>query len=200
MLPKTTNGCDALPCLSAMQKCIRRGLEREAMEFASELALTSKAYCSMVLNRLLIIAHEDIGLANPQAAPFVMSVVQMVDRLYNPKKMGKAMMPIGNAIRLMCRGPKSREGDHFMIAVLTQTDKGYKPTVPDWAFDGHTAKGRKLGRGVEFFLAESTKLSAATAHPPDVDLYQAEAAEIMRQKEVAAKSPPDEQNGVLSFT
>lgn len=36
-IPQTVHGLAALECLSAMQKCIRRGEERMAMEFACEL-------------------------------------------------------------------------------------------------------------------------------------------------------------------
>ena len=35
MIPATVNGLPAMACVSAMQKSIRRGLEREAMQFAS---------------------------------------------------------------------------------------------------------------------------------------------------------------------
>ena len=35
VIPDTKNGLPAMACVSAMQKAIRRGLEREAMEFAS---------------------------------------------------------------------------------------------------------------------------------------------------------------------
>jgi hypothetical protein len=52
MIPTTKSGLDALTCNSALQKCIRRGLEKEAMEFACELLHTSKAFHSMVCNRL----------------------------------------------------------------------------------------------------------------------------------------------------
>lgn len=34
MIPPTTNGLPAMACVSAMQKAIRRSMEREAMEFA----------------------------------------------------------------------------------------------------------------------------------------------------------------------
>jgi hypothetical protein len=57
----TRHGLDPLVCLSALQKCIRRGLEREAMEFACELLNTpEKRFCTMVTNRLQIISHEDM--------------------------------------------------------------------------------------------------------------------------------------------
>ena len=52
-----------------MQKAIRRGIEREAMEFAVELMHTSKAFHSMVCNRLEVICHEDLDtLAAPHGS------------------------------------------------------------------------------------------------------------------------------------
>ena len=41
MMPRTVHNMDALVCISAMQKAIRRGLEEEAMQFAVELLHTS---------------------------------------------------------------------------------------------------------------------------------------------------------------
>jgi hypothetical protein len=58
MIPRSKNGLPALGCISAMQKCIRRGMEREAMQFAVELLSTSKQFHTMVCNRLEIISHE----------------------------------------------------------------------------------------------------------------------------------------------
>ena len=51
MIPDTKSGLPAMACVSAMQKAIRRGMEREAMEFAVELMHTSKAFHSMVCKR-----------------------------------------------------------------------------------------------------------------------------------------------------
>ena len=36
MIPATRSGLPAMACVSAMQKSIRRGMEKEAMEFACE--------------------------------------------------------------------------------------------------------------------------------------------------------------------
>ena len=72
MIPDTKNNLPAMACVSAMQKAIRRGMEREAMEFAVELMHTSKAFHSMVCNRLEVICHEDLDtLAAPHVFPFV---------------------------------------------------------------------------------------------------------------------------------
>jgi len=81
MTPPTKGGLNAVSCVSAMQKCIRRGMEREAMEFAVELMHTSRAFHSMVGNRLEVIAHEDIDcIASPWIVPFVAAVAQSKER------------------------------------------------------------------------------------------------------------------------
>lgn len=160
MIPNTRNGLPAMACVSAMQKCIRRGLEREAMEFAVELMHTSKAFHSMVCKRLEIISHEDIDTqADPAIVPFVATAVAQAMRWYDAEKPGASRMAIGNAIRLMCRAAKSREGDHFAAAVgLRSLLEGFAPTIPDWANDQHTLAGRKLGRGLDHFRKEGAKL------------------------------------------
>ena len=72
MIPDTRSGLPSMACVSAMQKAIRRGMEREAMEFACELMHTSKAFHSMVCNRLEVICHEDLDIiAAPHVFPFV---------------------------------------------------------------------------------------------------------------------------------
>ena len=133
MIPATRHGLQALACVSAMQKCIRRGMEREAMEFAVELIHTSKAFCTMVTNRLEIISHEDIDtVSQPWIVPFVRTACQQAREWYDPDKLGKSRMPIGNVIRLMCRAKKSREGDHFQAAIgLASELEGRKPEIQE---------------------------------------------------------------------
>jgi replication-associated recombination protein RarA len=143
-------------CASAMQKCIRRGMEREAMSFACELLHTSKNFCTMVCNRLEIISHEDIDTqTNPNIVLFVKAACDQARASYVAEDPGHSRMMIGNAIRLMCRAPKSREGDHFQAAVgLANLFGGFVPTVPDWANDKHTIEGKRLGRGLDHFRIE----------------------------------------------
>jgi replication-associated recombination protein RarA len=166
MMPKTKNGHPALLMVSAMQKAIRRGEEEHAMGFACELMHSSKAYFTMVCNRLLVIAHEDLDTAKaPQVLPFVHAAIADAQRLYpkKPENPGGARMAIGNAIRLMCRSPKSREGDHFQAAIgLRNLLDKYVPEVPDYAFDKHTTQGKRMGRGIEHFRHEGARLVERT--------------------------------------
>lgn len=181
MIPPTMNNLPAMACLSAMQKCIRRGMEVEAMQFACELLHTSKGFHSMVCNRLEIISHEDIDTeADPRIVPFVKAACDQARGWYDPDKIGRSRMAIGNAIRMMCRAKKSREGDHFHVAVgLASLIEGFVPEIPDWANDQHTLKGKRMGRGLDYFRAESTKLNP----PAPKDKYEDEAYRLWKVRQ-----------------
>ena len=60
---KTVGGYDFYEVLSAMQKTLRRGLEKEALFWATELSLSN--YAPHAWTRFLIIASEDVGMADP---------------------------------------------------------------------------------------------------------------------------------------
>ncbi|MGL3109400.1 hypothetical protein [Bradyrhizobium sp. BR 1432] len=181
MIPNTRSGLPAMACVSAMQKAIRRGMEREAMEFACELIHTSKAFHTMVCNRLEVICHEDLDtLAAPHVFPFVAASLAASRDRYS-KSIGEARLMIGNAIRMMCRSPKSRAGCHFAAAIgLRSSLEGYAPTIPDWANDQHTLAGKKLGRGIDHFRKEGAKLIP----PPTADdPYEDEAYRLWKIKQ-----------------
>ena len=72
----------------------------------------------------------------------------------------------------MCRAKKSRQGDHFAAAFgMAEIVGGFVPSVPDWAHDQHTITGKRLGRGLEYFRAES----ARCVPPCEKDAYEDEA-------------------------
>ncbi|MGY4178599.1 replication-associated recombination protein RarA [Bradyrhizobium sp. USDA 4518] len=182
MIPATRNGLPSMACVSAMQKCVRRGMEREAMEFAVELMHTSKAFASMVCKRLQIISHEDIDTAaRPDIVPFVRVACEQALAWYDAEKMGGSRLAVGNAIRMMCRAPKSRLGDHFAASIgLRSLLEGFVPTIPDFALDKHTLEGKKLGRGLDHFRAEGAKL---VPPPTGDDPYEDEAYRLWAIKE-----------------
>ncbi len=160
MIPPSKNGLPAMALISTMQKAVRRNMPDLAMQCAVELMHTSKGFNTMVTNRLELIAHEDIDTAaSPHIVPFVRASMEQAREWWNDENPGKSRMAVGNAIRMMCAAPKSRIGDHFQAAIgLANLFDLEKPEIPDWANDGHTLKGKAMGRGVEFFRDESTKL------------------------------------------
>jgi replication-associated recombination protein RarA len=142
---------------------------------------TGKLMHAMMLNRLEIIAHEDIDvIASPWIVPFVAAAVAQSKERYC-KHVGEARLIVGNIIRLLCRAPKSRAGCHFAAAIgLRSMLENFAPTIPDYALDMHTMKGKAMGRGLDHFRKEGARL---TPPPTADDPYEDEAFRLWTIKQ-----------------
>lgn len=174
MMPATIHGMRPMQCVSAMQKAIRRSDAEGAMLFAAELLHTSKAFHTMVCNRLEVIVHEDIDtLKRPELVAFTHAAAQQSRDRYKQDAPGEARLIIGNVIRVLSAAPKSRAGCHFAAAIgLANAIEKRLPIVPDYAIDVHTREGKRMGRGLQHFREEGAKLIPA---PTDADPYEVEA-------------------------
>ena len=115
---------------------------------------------------------------------FVATAMEQPRRLADQAKPGKWRMIVGNAILMLSRSAKSREGDHFQAAIgLAAQLDNRPPVIPDYAHDQHTHKGRRMKRGLAFFRDESTKL----VPKPKPDAYEDEAYEVWARKPNSTK-------------
>jgi alkylated DNA repair dioxygenase AlkB len=160
---KTIGGYSGYEVTSALQKCIRRGLEKDALFWATELwASCNKEGREYIWHRLRVIASEDVGLANNNACVQVSALYANFTRRPNEK------LFLWHAVLLLARAPKSRIVDHAGI-VITRGDRGGK-TIPDFALDNHA--------GGEMNWTESFKLENRTLE----DEYEAEALKLCEGK------------------
>lgn len=136
---------------SALQKCIRRGLEIDAVYWAQEL---ESRFWKYLWQRLQIISHEDIGLANPQAQLYTRLMAEQYEQQRDRGKL--FTLGLINTVLYLARSPKSRHADHVLSLVYHQD---YRLDVPDFALDGHTGRGKALGRGIDFFYDEGAKIA-----------------------------------------
>ncbi len=157
----TRGGYELGEVVSSLQKCIRRGIEEEAMYWALEMA--DSGFGQYLWRRLMIIAAEDIGLADPQA--MILTTSGWLATKESTRSFSKApgMEPefLGMVILYLCRAPKNREGDDFLWYVGERRKKGWCLEIPDYALDEHTARGRQMGRGVDFWLNAASHLENA---------------------------------------
>ena len=154
---KTKKGYDFFEVSSAFQKCIRRGLEEEALYWAVELFNSN--YAEYAWKRLRIMASEDVGLAQPGIVAEVFALYQH-HKLQAAKKEDKNQperLFLTHAVLLLCRAPKSRLVDHLLIAQWALHEHVHLP-IPDFAYDKHNEKGRRLGRGWKHFFEEGSHL------------------------------------------
>jgi len=143
--------------ISALQKCIRRGLEKEALYWAIEV---NSKYPDYLWRRLVIISTEDVGLANPQLIATIAELQRCeVEQRKQSQTKEYDLCLLGFAILSLARSPKSRETDDATNEVLRQRRTGeYRPEIPDFALDQHTARGRAMGRDCFHYWQESAKL------------------------------------------
>ena len=151
---KTRNGLNGDEVISALQKSIRRGKERDACEFAYEMYITSPQFEEKLWRRLLAISVEDIGMGNTNAPIFIHSLNQM-RKEFQYNEADRAMFFV-HAIRYLCQSEKDRSSYLLKNIVIKNFAMGYVPEIPDIAFDKHTTRGKKMGRGSEHFLNEAS--------------------------------------------
>jgi replication-associated recombination protein RarA len=148
-------------CTSAMQKCIRRGLEEEALFWATELDLSG--YAAYVWRRLQIIASEDIGLADPNVCVQVRALCEnWVEQRKNAPKERRNItgrILLVHAILICARAKKSRMVDTALITMY-RSERPQRE-IPDCALDMHTAKGRAAQRGVDHFFKVGAAINNA---------------------------------------
>src|SRR5713101_2392824 len=121
--PQLKSGVPYDEVISGLQKMIRRGKEREALILAQEMF--DNGYHAAVARRLMIIACEDISLANPE-------VVSQVYSLCMGYLIAKKDSPSGRveplalymSIILLARSPKNRECDDAQIVTMARIKAG----------------------------------------------------------------------------
>lgn len=156
---KTVNGYDFFECSSAMQKCIRRGLEDDALFWAVELFESN--FVEYVWKRLKIISSEDVGLANPMISGQIQALYEMHKELSKKKDDNNRpwRLFLVHAVMLLCRSPKSRIVDWALIYHWGCHKSMLRP-IPEVALDKHNERGRAMKRGWGHFFEEGTKLAA----------------------------------------
>lgn len=149
---------------SAMQKSIRRGLEPDALFWATELDMAG--YGNYVWKRLRIIASEDVGVADSQVAVVVRALYEnWVEARKNKDDHSEAWrLFLVHAVIELCRAPKSRIVDHALMINY----EGERPEreIPDYALDKHTFRGKRMGRGHDHFFDVGAKLVRCTLKDP----------------------------------
>jgi replication-associated recombination protein RarA len=173
-MPQTPRGYDIYELLSALQKDIRRGKEYQTVFWAAELESFNP---TALWNRLRIIASEDIGIANP-LAPLIIDVLEKEYDDAKERENDSYRLFLTHAVLFLARSRKSRIVDDLLNVVygeIQHEDK--KPPIPDYALDMHTLRGKKMGRGLEHFFSEGTKLKKEPFQNP----YTEKAKQILKQ-------------------
>lgn len=149
------NGIELGDAVSCLQKAIRRG-EPELDTALTVGCLILEKYPFYLFRRLSVIAAEDC--LDPMASVVTNAIYNswLMNRQRQSAFMGKVM--VSKLICFLVRQPKNREADSACIYIGARLENNEPFELPDYTFDGHTRKGKQLGRGVKYFHEESAKL------------------------------------------
>ncbi|MBC2165834.1 replication-associated recombination protein A [Listeria booriae] len=130
--------------LSAFQKSVRGSDVNAALHYMGRLIEAGDLVS--ISRRLLVMAYEDIGLANPQATTHTLSAIQTAEKIGFPE----ARIPLANAVIELCLSPKSNSAISAIDAALADIRAGKSGEVPDHLRDGHYSGAKELGRALDY--------------------------------------------------
>lgn len=133
------NGSHFYNLLSALQKSVRGSDTNAALFYLAHLLEIGDLVA--VSRRLLVMAYEDVGLANPDVGPHMLAAVQAAERLGLPE----ARIPLASAVIEMCLASKSNSAIQAIDAAIASIHEGKTGDIPLHLRDAHYSGAKELG-------------------------------------------------------
>lgn len=130
--------------ISAFQKSIRGSDVHAALHYLARLIEAGDL--SIICRRLLVVAWEDVGLANTTVCANVLAAIQSAERLGLPE----ARIPLSVAVTELCLTPKSNSAYTALDRALMDLRTKNVGDVPDHLKDAHYEGAKELGRGAQY--------------------------------------------------
>ena len=141
------NGDNHYDIISAFIKSMR-GSDPDAAVYYLAKMLYAGEDVKFIARRIMILASEDIGNADPQALCVAVAAAQAVERVGMPE----AQIILSQAVTYMACAPKSNSAVNAIFAAMDSV-KRTKTTVPPHLQDAHYGGHEKLGHGIGYKYA-----------------------------------------------
>ena len=130
--------------LSAFQKSIRGSDTDAALYYLGNLCESGDLVA--ICRRLLVIAYEDIGLANPPACSRAVNAVQAAQMVGLPE----ARIILSNTVIELCLSPKSNSAITAIDSAISDIQNKQNDPIPDSLKDAHYKGAATLNHGVSY--------------------------------------------------
>ncbi len=130
--------------VSAFQKSIRGSDTDAALYYLGNLCESGDLVA--ICRRLLVIAYEDIGLANPPACSRVVNAVQAAQMVGLPE----ARIILSNAVIELCLSPKSNSAIVAIDSAISDIQNKQNDPIPNSLKDAHYKGAQNLNHGVSY--------------------------------------------------
>ena len=138
--------------ISAFIKSMR-GSDPDAAVYYLARMLYAGEDVKFIARRIMILASEDIGNANPQALQVAVAAAQAVERLGMPE----ARIVLAQAVTYMASAPKSNSAINAIDKAMRVVQETKTPPVPVHLQDAHYKSAGKLGHGKGYKYAHDYK-------------------------------------------
>lgn len=138
--------------ISAFIKSMR-GSDPDAAVYYLARMLYAGEDVKFIARRIMILASEDIGNADPQALQVAVAAAQAVERLGMPE----ARIVLAQAVTYMASAPKSNSAINTIDKAMRVVQETKTPPVPVHLQDAHYKSAGKLGHGKGYKYAHDYK-------------------------------------------
>jgi putative ATPase len=142
------NGDNHYDTISAFIKSMR-GSDPDAAVYYLARMLYAGEDIKFIARRIMILASEDIGNADPMALVVATSAAQAVERVGMPE----AQIILSQAVTYMACAPKSNASCEAVFAAMNVVKNTKTPPVPAHLQDAHYKSAEKLGHGLGYKYA-----------------------------------------------
>ena len=158
--------------ISAFIKSIRGSDVDAALHYLARMLVAGEDP-RFVARRLMILASEDIGMADPTALPVAVAAAQTVQLIGMPE----AQLTLAHATVHLATAPKSNAVTTALSAAMNDIRSGKAGMVPPHLRDGHYSGAAKLGHAQGYrYPHDDSDGVVAQQYPPDelmgIDYYQ----------------------------
>lgn len=138
--------------ISAFIKSMRGSDPDAAMYYLARMLYAGEDV-KFIARRIMILASEDIGNADPQALQVAVAAAQAVERLGMPE----ARIVLAQAVTYMASAPKSNSAINAIDKAMRVVQETKTPPVPVHLQDAHYKSAGKLGHGKGYKYAHDYK-------------------------------------------
>lgn len=158
--------------ISAFIKSVRGSDADAALHYLARMLVAGEDP-RFIARRLMILASEDIGLADPTALPTAVAAAQTVQLIGMPE----AQLTLAHATVHLATAPKSNAVTTALGAAMADIKAGKAGLVPPHLRDGHYSGAQALGNAVGYTYSHDHPDGVVPQqYPPDelvgVDYYQ----------------------------
>ncbi len=130
-----------------------RGSDPDAAVYYLARMLYAGEDVKFIARRIMILAAEDIGNADPMALTVAVSAAQAVERIGMPE----AQIILSQAATYMASAPKSNAAVNAISKAMDVVGRTKTPPVPTHLQDAHYKSAEKLGHGLGYKYAHNYK-------------------------------------------